>query len=85
MPAPGASTAPSVDPSSGAAPVPGESDPGALEDLMSIKAIVSGARTLANKYPTVVPEVQAITDAVQKIQMKVMMVQPPAEVAAPPQ
>lgn len=74
-----------VNPSAGAAPVPGESNPGALEDAHNILQIVSAARVIATKYPTAVPEVQAINDAVQKLQMKILMVQPTAEVAAPPQ
>lgn len=74
-----------VDPSAGAAPVPGESNPGAMEDMHNILQITSAARSLASKYPTAVPEVQSINDAVQKLQLKIMSVQPPAEVTAPPQ
>lgn len=81
----GASTAPSEDTSAGAAPVPGESDPGAVADMGDILSITSAARRLAQKYPTAVPEVQAINDAVQQLQMKIMQVQPPAETIAPPQ
>lgn len=81
----GASTAPSVDTSVGASPAPPESDPGAMEDMNDILSITTAARRLASKYPSAVPEVMAITDAVQKMQMKIMQVQPPSEVAAPPQ
>lgn len=72
-------------PSAGASPVPGESNPGAMEDASNILAITAAARRIANKYHNTVPEVQTINDAVQKLQMKITMAQPTAEVAAPPQ
>lgn len=64
---------------------PGEADPGALDDTRNILLITAAARKLATKYPSAVPEVQTINDAVQKLQMKIMMVQPPAQVPTPPQ
>jgi len=84
VPAPNPQPAP-ADPSAGAAPVPGQQDSGALEDVMAIRSILTGARIIAQKYPQTLAAVQQINDGVQKIQMMVMMVQPPAEVAAPPQ
>src|SRR2546430_15095760 len=66
-------------------PAPAESSPGAMDDMKNIIQITTAARRLASKYPTATPEVQTINDAVQKLQMKIMAVQPPAEVAAPPQ
>lgn len=81
----GASTAPSVDPSAGASPAPPVEDMGAIEDMENIVGITSRARKLAIKYPSAVPFVQTITGAVQDIQNSIMQVQPPAEVAAPPQ
>lgn len=62
-----------------------QADPGAMEDATNILMITASARRLASKYPSAVPEVQTINDAIQKLQMKITMVQPPAEVAAPPQ
>jgi len=56
-----------------------------MDDMKNIIQITTAARRLASKYPTATPEVQTINDAVQKLQMKIMAVQPPAEVAAPPQ
>lgn len=75
------------DPESGtaASPVPAEANPGAMEDTQNILQITSAARKIALKYPTAVPEVQAINNAVQQLQMKITAVQPPTEVAAPPQ
>lgn len=82
---PAPSVKPSVNPSAGAAPVPGESDPSALGDMGDIIQITSAARRLAQKYPSAVPEVQAINDAVQQLQMKITSSQPPTEMVAPPQ
>ena len=60
-------------------------NPTAMEDAQYILLITAAARKLAAKYPTAVPEVQTINDAVQKLQMKITQVQPPAQVATPPQ
>ena len=85
FPSPNPSEDPSVNPSAGAAPVPGTSDPGAMEDMENILMITSAARKIAAKYPTATLEVQTINNAVQELQMKIMSVQQPAEVTAPPQ
>lgn len=66
-------------------PEPPQADPGAMEDAQNILMITAAARRIASKYPKAVPDVQVINDAVQKLQMKIMMDQPTAEVAAPPQ
>ena len=81
----GASSAPSIDPSAGASPAPPVENPDAIEDMKDIVNITSAARRLAMKYPSAVPAVQTITTAVQDIQNAIMQVQPPTEVAAPPQ
>lgn len=66
-------------------PAPAQNNPGALEDMQNILQITQAARKIAVKYPTATPEIQSIMNAVQQLQMKVMMAQPPSEVAAPPQ
>jgi len=64
---------------------PGTPNPAAEEDMQLILQIVTGARKLAMKYPAAMSEIREITDAVQRLQMKVAAMQPPGEVPAPPQ
>lgn len=81
----GASTAPSVDPSAGASPAPPIENPDSIEDMKDIVSITSSARRLATKYPAAIPPVQRILAEMEELQNAIMQVQPPTEVAAPPQ
>lgn len=81
----GASVQPSANTSAGASPMPGQADPGALEDMQNIIAITSAIRKLALKYPSVIPDATTIGNVIQQMQIKIMQGQPMSEVPAPPQ
>jgi hypothetical protein len=83
--------APAADPGSGpgpgggfVSPAPAVEDPRAANALKASLIIVASARSLAEQFPAVTPEVRQINDLVQRMQMKIKAGQQPAETQAPP-
>jgi hypothetical protein len=52
--------------------------------LDMIRTVISSARRLGMKYPAVAQEVRDITNAVQRMQAKIIQSQPAPESQAPP-
>ena len=82
----GGDAPPEANPGPGGAPIspaPAQPDQNAMA-LTWIKELVSNARRIGMKYPAAMEEVRTITNAVQRIQQKIIQSQPAPEAQAPP-
>lgn len=72
-----------VGPSGLAAP-PTPPTPGAMQDIADVVEINNRLKSIADRHPQVVPDIQRINTMIQVMQMNLLQGAPPTEPAAPP-